>query len=58
LHRESNYQQSSGKFLTKYENINDLIGSQENVDFFKQKFEEFIKVLNGTFTVEWKVQTQ
>ena len=47
LVRESKYQLSTGKLVSKYYNVNVLVG--KNVKKVKAKIEEFTKTIGGSF---------
>ena len=56
LVRETKYNAFSQKFMTKYENINVLVGPKDSVDKVKTKIEHFLKEQKGTFETNFRVQ--
>ena len=58
LVRESKYDSAQGKFVSKFENINVLVGPQAGIDALKPKIEEFVKGFGGSFSTEFKTQAR
>jgi len=55
LVRESIYDTTKEKILTKFENINVLVGPQVAVDKAKAAIESFLAEVKGSFTTSWRV---
>ena len=47
LVRQSKYSPKQGKFMTKYSNINVLVGSKEGIDLIKEKLTASVEKLGG-----------
>ncbi len=54
--RQTKYDPTTDKFLSKYENINVLVGPQEFVDTLKNEIEEFLKSFGGSFKTDFRVR--
>ena len=55
LLRQSKYDVEKESFLTKYQNINVLVGKQDDIDKVKPVIESFMTNFGGSFKSEWKV---
>lgn len=56
LVRETMYDATKDKTLTKFENINVLVGPKAAVDKAKAAIEGFLAEVKGSFTTNWRVQ--
>eukprot|EP00347_Sterkiella_histriomuscorum_P014174 403361878 len=57
LVRETKYDKQNDRFLTKFENINVLVGKQSAIDAVKPIIENFLNEFKGSFTSDWRTQT-
>ena len=56
LVRETYYDVSKKKFMSKLENINVLVGPKESVQAAKTQVEKFIGEFKGSFKTNWRIQ--
>lgn len=56
LVKQTRYDPSSKKFMTKYENINVLVGPQADIDSIRKEIQTFIDSFGGSFTSNFRVQ--
>ena len=56
LVKQTRYDPSSKKFLTKYENVNVLVGPQADIDAVRKELQEFIDSFAGSFQSNFRVQ--
>ena len=54
--KEIKYDEKANKFLTKYENINVLVGPQASIDALKKEIETFLANFKGTFKTDYRVR--
>jgi len=52
----SNFDAKKGGFVTKYENVNVLVGGKSAIEDVKPVIHSFMKGLNGTFTTLDRIQ--
>lgn len=56
LIRQSKY--DGKQFLTKYENINVLVGAQADIDVLKPEIEKFVTGFAGSFKSDYRVHAR
>ena len=54
--RETKYDNSKEKLLTKYEKINVFVGAQADIDVVKKEVEEFFTSFKGTFKSDYRIR--
>ena len=47
------YDSKTDKFLTKYENLNVIIGKEDSAEQAKKEIESFLNEFKGTFKTVW-----
>lgn len=56
LVRQSKYDGENEKFLTKYQQVNVMVGPKTVIDKVKPKLDEFVSGFGGSFTTVDRVQ--
>jgi len=54
--KETKYDTASGKFLTRYLNLNTLVGEPESVQKVRPELEKFIQSFGGRFKIVFRLQ--
>jgi hypothetical protein len=54
--RQTKYDDSTNKFLTKYENVNVLVGPQGDIDVLRKELEGFLKSFGGSFVTDFRTR--
>ena len=54
--RETKYDTEKSQMLTKYENVNVLVGDKDSIDALKPEIEKFVADFGGSFKTNFRIQ--
>jgi hypothetical protein len=53
--RETKYDTEKSQMLTKYENVNVLVGDKDSIDALKPEIEKFVADFGGSFKTNFRI---